>query len=87
MQDLCKYPSVLPYPAPLKVKIHQMAPVVVHRLKRGQTGRWVALWGSSVECISAEMTKRCPTLHRNIDYSTASYGCRAQWVLSMESSR
>ena len=24
--DLCKHPLVLPYPAPHKVKIHQMAP-------------------------------------------------------------
>ena len=25
VQDLCKHPSVLPYPLPLKVKIHKMA--------------------------------------------------------------
>ena len=26
VQDLCKHPSVLPYPSPPKVKIHKMAP-------------------------------------------------------------
>ena len=26
VQDLCKHPSILPYPAPPKEKIHKMAP-------------------------------------------------------------